>query len=183
MNWRPTPRPSIPPEGRVRCCVRWLPVVSLLLPLWALAEEGIPYLTVPAEADETESYVQITAGSVEEQEVPLVEVPPDRYSGGSRDGRTVYRDMDYDDLDSESMIEVWPAATPRRAPAPPTVVPASTGDLGTVVVPADRISRPQPGAEDRIFRQTNGVPPDPGASPRVPDQERVYIPPGLSPGS
>lgn len=144
----------------------------------AADEQGIPYQQTPAEPVETPPYHEIPADRIDPAPLTFVEIPPDRFSGGTRDGRTVYREMDHDDFDDEPMVETPPARDPGLHPLPATVVPVGRMVEGeTVVVPVDRVSTPRLTAEDRIFQALSRRPEAPGSSSQVPAQERVYIPP------
>ncbi len=89
------------------------------------------------------------------------EIVPDRISGVTTHGKSVYRDMKSDALDTEVMVEIAPGDDPALLLPDPTVIEVDgySGRGGVVIAP-DRISGPEMGPEDRIFELINGGPPE-----------------------
>ncbi|OMH38189.1 hypothetical protein [Motiliproteus sp. MSK22-1] len=103
----------------------------------------------------TEIPVDRIDGDIPEDQYP--EIVPDRFSGGTQDARTVYRDM-ADGFDSEPMIETLPGDDPELALPEPTVVPVDQyGGMESVVIPAGVIEKPKLTREDIIFEYLNSA--------------------------
>jgi len=145
-------------------------------------ESTISYVEVAADRVEVDpdTDVEIGAdGDIPEEQYP--ETRPDRFSDGTEDARTVYRDMG-DKFDTEEMIIILPESDPELALPSPTVVPVdSYSGRESHVTPAGVIAVPQLSKEDQIFEYINepAEPPEggrklPAASSRP--RERLLIP-------
>ncbi len=99
------------------------------------------------------------AGNPYADEGTYTEIVPDRISGVTTHGKSVYRDMKSDALDTEAMVEVLPGDDPALQLPEPTVIPVDGySERGGVVIAPDRISGPETGPENRIFELINGGP-------------------------
>ncbi len=136
-------------------------LLILLLSQPVIAERGDAGLS-PDEIDYTEIPVDRMDEELQEHQYP--ETWPDRFSDGTEDPRTVYRDMG-DRYDTEAMVTIRPGQDPDRVLPEPTVVPVDHySDTDSVVTPAGVIRMREPGPEDIIFEQIN----KPAQPPRMP---------------
>ena len=147
---------------------------------WDRRQESDDAEWVTDQSGYTEIPVDRVDGDIPEDQYP--ETIPDRFTGGTQDARTVYRDME-DGFDTEPMIETLPGVDPELALPEPTVVPVDQyGGTESVVIPAGVIRKPQLTREDIIFEYLNSSAEGPETetgkplppSPR--SRERVTLP-------
>jgi hypothetical protein len=120
-----------------------------------ILSEGEGYIQISTESID-ETYVEIPYETVDES---FVYIPHRGFSEGSRHGRSVYREMDHDDLDDEPMLQIYPSEDSGLNSLPPTIVPSGEGPEQTAtIIPAGEISTRMVTAEDRVFNRLSDVP-------------------------